>query len=319
MPARSPARLPQPSCALAHAHTRYTQPATPASRAGAAADADRSPAASLPGPRPQPTSATASTPHAPTYVITSDRTPIGGDPAPILAREVGTGQAPCAVVVGRCSGLEPGEPQLSPVSQVRRHCVVSAVARGQVGGRRSAAREGAREREGTGLEREGPGLEREGTGLESASHRCFDRQAITYPSIGSTELLLSAQHTPYIYSGGSPPVQHRAAVAMQHLPGGGGCCMAPPRGGLARRHAPERGRARPAHSRFTWGALRAKPEYRQATLGNARHNRAPLPRAKGASSDARRPLTSHARARIHAHSMQPPRTRTPSAAEGRVS
>ena len=315
IPARSPARLPQPSRALVHAHTRYTQPATLASRARAAADTDCSPAASLPDPRPQPTPATASNPHAPTYVITSDHT-IGGEPAPILAREVGTGQAPCAVVVGRCSGLEPGEPQLSPVSQVRRHCVVSAVARGQAGGRRSAAREGAREREGTGLE---AASEREGTGLEPASHRCFDRQAVTYSSIGSTELLLSAQHTPYIYSGGSLPVQHRAAVAMQHLPGGGGCCMAPPRGGLARRHAPERGRARPACSRFTWGALRAKPEYRQATLGNARHNRTPLPRAKGASSDARRPLTSHARARTHAHSMQSPRTRTPSAAEGRVS
>ena len=183
--AQSPARLPQPSCSHIHAHTRYTQPAAPASRAGAAADADCSPAASLPGPRPPPNPATASTHHAPTYINTSDHTPVGGEPAPILAREVGTGQAPCAVA-NRRSGLEPGEPQLSPVSQVRRHCVVSAVARGQVGGRRSAAREGARER----------------TGLESASHRCFDRQADTYPT---NECAPERAQPPYAYSGGFLP------------------------------------------------------------------------------------------------------------------
>jgi hypothetical protein len=245
----------------------------------------------MPGPRPPPASARASRPHAPTYVHTSDHTPVGGDPAPILAREVGTGQAPCAVA-SRRSGLEPGEPQLSSVSQ--------GASRGQVGGRRS---------EGTGLEAAG---EREGTGLESASHRCFDRQATTYPSIGSTELLLPAQPTPYIYSGGYLPVRHRAAVAMQHPSGEGGAACSPvatpPSGGVHVMHAvAPRG-----------GHLGLSPSTGKHHWVTPATTEPPLPRARGASSDARRPPAPHARARTHAHSTHSPRPRTPSAA-GRVS
>ena len=117
-----------------------------------------------------------------TYVYNSDHTPVGEQPAPAPAREVGMGQGSCAVA-NRCAGLEPCEPQYRPVSQV-----TSAVARGQVGGRRSAAREGARERE--------------GTGLESASHRCIDRQADTYPT---NECAPVRAQPPYTYSGGSLP------------------------------------------------------------------------------------------------------------------
>ena len=124
----------------------------------------------LPLPQPAPSM------HLRWYVHKSGTTNIAGEqPAPDLAREVGTGQGSCAVA-SRCTGLEPCEPQYRPVSQVRRHRVVSAVARGQVGGRGSAAQEGAHERA--------------GEGGESASHRCIERHAITYPhSTGSTELL----------------------------------------------------------------------------------------------------------------------------------
>ena len=119
-------------------------------------------------------------PRMSTYVYNSDHTPVGEQPAPAPAREVGMGQGSCAVA-NRCAGLEPCEPQYRPVSQV-----TSAVARGQVGGRRSAAREGARER----------------TGLESASHRCFDRQADTYPT---NECAPARAQPPYTYSGGFLP------------------------------------------------------------------------------------------------------------------